>query len=177
VADAARYTAFADELVGFGMHASPMGRLIEELLAEKRRTSIERVFRGLGILHPRAGLRSAHDAIVHGDEARRGTAREILETIVSPELRVTLLAVLDDMPPGQRRTRLGRLAPGPFASYEALVAALLADPSESLRCVVAYHVGEQHLVALRAELGRLRPSIDRSFVIHAFDQAIERLDG
>ncbi len=177
VADAARYTAFADELVAFGMHASPMGRLIEELLAEKRRASIERVFRGLGILHPRAGLRSAHDAIVHGDEDRRGAAREILDTVVSPELRMALLAVLDDMPPDQRRTRLGRLAPGPFASYEALAAALLADPSESLRCVVAYHVGEQHLVALRGELRRLRASLGRRFVVHAFDQAIERLDG
>jgi hypothetical protein len=154
-----------------------MGRLIEELLAEKRRASIERVFRGLGILHPRAGFRSAHDAIAHGDEARRGAAREILGTIVSSELRVALLAVLDDMPPDERRARLGRLAPGPFASEEAFAAALLADPSESLRCVVAYHVGEQHLVALRGELRRLRPDLGRSFVVHAFDQAIERLDG
>jgi hypothetical protein len=57
------------------------------------------------------------------------------------------------------------------------VAALLADPSESLRCVVAHHVAERHLVALRGELARLRPLDGPVLVVHAFDQAMARLDG
>jgi hypothetical protein len=69
------------------------------------------------------------------------------------------------------------LAPGPFASYEALAATLLADPSESLRCIVAYHVADRGMIALRADLERLRPSLGPPFVVHAFDQAIARLDG
>lgn len=176
IADAARYATFGDQAALYGDRASPMGKLIGELLAEKRRVAIERAFRGLGILHPRAGLRSVHDAIVRGDEVRRSAAREIIEAVVSSELRVALLAVIDDLSPEQRRARLGSLAPGPFASYEPLAATLLADPSESLRCVVAYHVAERRLTTLRAELERLRPHLGPPLVVHAFDQAMARLD-
>jgi ATP:ADP antiporter, AAA family len=176
VADAARYATFGDHLILGGDHTSPVGALIGELLAEKRRWAIERAFRGLGILHPRAGLRSVHDALVHRDEARRGAAREIVESIVSSDLRAALLAVIDDLSPGERRARLGRLAPGPFASYEALAVALLADRSESVRCVVAHHVAERRLIALRGDLERLRPDPGRPLVAEAFDQALARLD-
>ncbi|TMQ04277.1 MAG: hypothetical protein E6J90_51830, partial [Deltaproteobacteria bacterium] len=121
IADGARYATLGDQHAGFHDRATPMGRLIDELLAEKRRIAIERAFRGLGILHPRAGLRSVYDAITRGDEVRRSAAREIVEAVVSSELRPALLAVVDDMPADARRARLGRLAPGPFASYESLV--------------------------------------------------------
>ena len=78
--------------------------------------------------------------------------------------------------PEQRRARLDELAPGPFPTEESLLAALLADPSESLKCVVAHHVAERHLVALRQDLTRLRPLAGPPLVTYAFDQAIERLD-
>jgi hypothetical protein len=177
IADAARYATFGDQLVLVGERASPMGELIGELLAEKRRIAVERAFRGLGILHPRAGLRSVHDALTRGDDVRRAAAREIVETVVSADLRSSLLAVVDELPPAERRTRLGGLAAGPFDSHEALAAALLADPSESVRCVAAYHVAEQRLTALRGDLERLRPRRGRPFVVDAFDQAMARLDG
>ena len=176
IADAARYATFGDQLVIGGEHASPVGALIGELLAEKRRFAIERAFRGLGILHPRAGLRSVHDAFLHRDEVRRAAAREIVESIVSSDLRPALLAVVDELSPDERRARLGHLAPGPFDSYEALAAALLADPSESVRCVVAHHIAERRLIALRGDLERLRPGVGRPFVVEAFDQAMARLD-
>ncbi|HEY0990432.1 MAG TPA: hypothetical protein VGD80_25440 [Kofleriaceae bacterium] len=176
VADAARYATFGDQLILVGEHTSPVGALIGELLAEKRRFAVERAFRGLGILYPRAGLRSAHDALLQPDEGRRAAAREILESVVSSDLRSGLLAVVDDLSPHKRRARLGRLAPGPFASYEALAAALLADPSESVRCVVAHHVAERRLIALRGDLERLRPDPGRPLVVEAFDQAMARLD-
>jgi ATP:ADP antiporter, AAA family len=176
IADAARYATFADQLFLGGDHTSPVGALIGELLTEKRRLAIERAFRGLGILYPRAGLRSVHDALLHRDEARRGAAREIVESIVSSDLRDAVLAVVDDLSPDERRARLGHLAPGPFASYEALAVALLADRSESVRCMVAHHVAERRLVALRGDLERLRPDPGRPLVAEAFDQAMARLD-
>ena len=176
VADAARYATFGDQLVALRDGTSPMGELIAELVAEKRRSAVDRAFRGLGILHPRAGLRSVHGALLQGDERRSAAAREIIEAVVGPELRPALLAVVDDPSPDGRRAQLGALAPGPFASYEALLAALLADPSESVRCLVAHHVAERRLIALRADLERLRPGLGRSFVVDAFDQAMARLD-
>jgi len=118
-----------------------------------------------------------HDALRGDDEVRRSAAREIIDAVVAADLRPALLAVIDDQPAGVRRARLGRLAPCPAGSHAALVAALLEDPSESVRCVAAYHVAELRLIALRGELERLRPGADRPLVVHAFDQAIARLDG
>lgn len=94
--------------------------------------------------------------------------REILEAIVPADVREPLFAVLDETTRGHH-ARLG--------TYQELVAALLADPSESLRCIVADHVGEQHLVELRDDLARLRPTLGPPLVLHAFDQALARLDG
>jgi AAA family ATP:ADP antiporter len=176
IADAARYATFRDQLVALHEGESPTGQLIGELLAEKRRIAVERAFRGLGILHPRAGFRSVHDALMHGDELRRAAAREIVESVVSSDLRSALLAVVDELPSDRRQARLGHLAPGPFTSYGALAAALLTDPSESVRCVVAHHVAEQRLISLRPDLERLKPSLGRPFEVDAFDQAMARLD-
>jgi ATP:ADP antiporter, AAA family len=175
IADAVRYVSFLDAVVAAG-DTSPTAELIRELLAEKRRWAIEHTFRALGILHPRGDLRSVYNAIVNGGDNRRSAGYEILEAIVPADLRASLFAVVDDLTPEQRRARLGDHAPGPFRDYTALLAALLADPSESLKCVVAHHVAERHLVALRHDLTRLRPMIGPPLVIYAFDQAIARLN-
>ena len=178
IADAARYTTLRDRLDAEHVERpSPGSQLLGEILAEKRQYAIEHVFRALGILQPRAGLRSVHDAITSSDGDRRAAAREVLEHLVRSEIRIPLLALLDDLPHEVRRARLGPLAAGPFATYEAFVGALLSDPSASLRCIAAHHVGERHLIALRPDLARLRSIAGPPLVVHAFEQAIARLDG
>jgi AAA family ATP:ADP antiporter len=176
VADAVRYTTFRDRLGETTDRSTAGAELVDELLREKRRWAIEHTFRALGIMRPQDDLRNVHDALLRGSDHRRGAAREIVESIVPADLRTALFAVLDDITAEHRRARLGDLAPGPFATDEALFAALLADPSESLKCVVAHHVAERHLVALRHDLTRLRPLVGPPLVIYAFDQAIARLD-
>ena len=170
--DAARYATFCDYLASHREQWSPSAQLIHELLVEKRRIAVEHVFRALGIAYPRAGLRSAHDALESDDPARRSAAREIVGAVVPTDVRTPLLAVIDELPPAQRRLRLGELAPGPFHTYEEFLATLLADASESLRCVVAQHVAERHLVGLRGDLRRLRPTDGKTLVVSAFDQAL-----
>jgi ATP:ADP antiporter, AAA family len=174
IADAARYATLTD-LAG-GAEPSPGASLIARLLDEKRWAAVERAFRALGVIDPRAELRSVHDALVSPDEARRNAGREIIEAMVPAELRLPLLATLDTDDPDERRRVLGSLAPGPFESYEAFVGALLADQSESVRCVAAYHVAERRMVGLRKDLVRLRPLDGVPLVMSAFDQAIARLD-
>jgi hypothetical protein len=174
--DAVRYAVFADHLASHPI-GTPTGALMAEILADKRRSAIEHAFRALGILHPRDGVRSAYDAFGTDDDARRVAAREIVASLLPVDSRGALLAVLDDLPPAARRARTGDLAPGPFATAEMFFAALLADPSASLRCVVAGHVAEQHLVALASELERLRSHDGRPLVTQAFDQALAVLHG
>ncbi|HTR50343.1 MAG TPA: hypothetical protein VMJ10_06515 [Kofleriaceae bacterium] len=174
--EAARYATLGDALREHSRAETADSGLISELLREEYEDYMEHVFRALGILHPRSGLRSVYDALLEHDEARRGAAREVLEASAPADLRRTLLALLGPRTAEERRNRLGKLAAGPFASYEELVAALLSDPSESVRCIAAYHVAERQLTALRPELVRLRATPIPVLVTHAFDQAIARLD-
>lgn len=176
IADAARYAIFADSLALDGP-VTPGSELIAELLVEKRRWALEHAFRGLGILYPSANMRSIHDALQGDDEGRRDAAREVLESLLSSsDLKQPLAAILDESTPADRRERLGALAPGPFHTLEALLAAVLEDPSISLRCVAAHHAAEKGLISLRSDLARLRPLRGEPLVADAFDQAIERLD-
>jgi ATP:ADP antiporter, AAA family len=175
VVDAAHYATLADRLA-LEDSTSSGTQLLAELLADKRRHAIEHVFRALHILRPRAGWRSVHDAITSSDAERRDSAREIVEHLVPSLVRGPLLAVLDDMSPEQRRARLGELAAGPFPTYESLIAALLDERSESLRCVVAHLVAEHHLHALRPDLARLSAIDGPPLVVQAYEQALARLD-
>jgi AAA family ATP:ADP antiporter len=177
VHDAVRYAKLADRFETSGEPVSTSTVLIVELLAEKQAVALEHAFRGLGVLDPRAGLRSVHDALIGNDEGRRAAAREILEATVPAEVRVPLLALTDKLAAEERFALLVGLTPDEQpASEQQVFSQLLTDPSESLRCVVAFHVAERNLVTLRAELARLRPTIDAPLVRDAFDQAIARLD-
>jgi AAA family ATP:ADP antiporter len=174
VREAARYATLADHLDADDAPAAD-SELLGELVREKRRHAVERVFRALGIMFPRSDMRSVHDAFVSNDRSRRNAAREIIDDLVPIELRVPLIAIVDDLPPDQRRARLGELAPGPFSTHEQLFVFMLSDRSHTLRCVVAHHVAERRLTGLRADLERLRPALGSPFVTGAFDQAIARL--
>lgn len=143
--------------------ASPTLELLVELLAEKRRHAIERAFRALGILHPDADLRSVHDAITSDDDEQRAAAREIVDEVLPAEERAPLIDELVER------------SHAPL-EHEDAVAALLVDPSDSLRCIAAHHVAQRRLVALRPELVRLKPLTGSTFVTLAFDQAIASLD-
>ena len=165
--DATRYARLSEQLAASHpddtLDAAAV--LLGELLVEKRDAAVERVFRAIGVLHPRADLRSVHDALVSGDEERSTAAREILEDLLPASIWVPLLEVLDPMSSSSARVP---------RTYPEVLAAILDDPSDSLRCVAAHHIAQRRLVALRSELVRLRPS--SPLVCQAFTQAIARLD-
>ncbi len=175
VDDAVRYSLFLDNVREVTRRSSASD-LMTELLSDKRRWAIEHTFRALGILSPRDGLRASHDAIVSDNESRRGAAREIVETLLPALVRVPLFAVLDNIDPDERRARLGDRPNASWASEESFLAALLGDPSESLKCLVAHHVAELQIHTLRQDLIQQRPAIGPPLVTYAFDQAIARLD-
>jgi len=173
--DATRYSWLREAL---DLHRAPPPRLpgyglLRELLTEKCLHAVERVFRAHGITHPREDLHSIHDAMVRGDDAQRDAAREILEHVLSADERdplIDLLAHGEQHPHDEAEIR------EKYPSYTELLATLLADPSDSLRCVAAHHVAERNLVELRDELMRLKPLTESKLVTQAFEQAIARLD-
>jgi AAA family ATP:ADP antiporter len=170
IEDASRYAALSAALALHRPRPTPGFELLRELLDEKRLHAIERVFRALGILHPLDDLRNVHDAFVGRHDDHRGAAREILEHLVSLDLRAPLFALLE----GEIDLEALREE---YPAHRDVLAALLADPSDSLRCVTAHHVAELQLVELRDELVRLKPMAESALVTNAFEQAIERLHG
>jgi len=121
-------------------------------------------------------VRSAYDAFAARDELRVGAAREIVAAVAPSEIAGPLVAATEDLTPEQRRDRLGGFAAAP-ADRDELLAALLADPSESLRCVVAGYIADHKLVGLEGDLQRVRMADGPSIVMRAFDQALESLHG
>jgi hypothetical protein len=169
--DAVRFARLAESLALHGRsERTPSLELLEELLVEKRRHAIERVFRALGIVFPRDDLRSLHDALVGDVADHRDAAREILEDLLPVDERAPLLAVIDGRS-GLPTEKLRELYP----AYSDVMAALLTDPSVSLRCVAAHHVAERQLFELRGDLVRLGPSSASELVTSAFEQAAARL--
>jgi AAA family ATP:ADP antiporter len=173
--DATRYAWLIE---GLDLHRAPSPRLpgyglLRELLSEKRQHAIERVFRAHGITHPRENLRSIHDAMVRGDDAQRDAAREILEHVLSQEDRDPLIDLLVH---GEKHPHDEAEIREKYPNYNEVLTTLLADHSDSLRCVAAHHVAERKLVELRDELMRLKPLTESKLVTQAFEQAIARLD-
>lgn len=116
--------------------ASRVVELIREILLEKHRIALQRSLRVLAALEPAA--RNAVSALESGDRARLGAARELVDAVAPRDIRAELLELLE-----------GRVEP-PRRTHDELVAALLGDPSESLRCAAALHVAEHHPVGSRA---------------------------
>jgi AAA family ATP:ADP antiporter len=170
IEDASRYASLSASVGLHRTRSTPGLDLLRELLDEKRLHAIERVFRALGILYPLDDLQSVHDAFVGNHEEHRGAAREILEHLVSMDLRTPLIQLLSG------KIDLDALREE-YPAHTDVLAALLADPSDSLRCVTAHHVAELQLVELRDELVRLKPVTESTLVTNAFEQAIARLHG
>ncbi|CAN5917678.1 hypothetical protein BH11MYX3_BH11MYX3_14360 [soil metagenome] len=172
--DALRYARLTEALE---LHRSqrplPGFRLLHELLHEKRTHAVERVFRAHGILHPRDDFRSIHDALLGADEEHIGAAREILEHLMALDERTPLFELIER---GDKPSRDEAEIRDRFPSYTDVLSMLLADPSDSLRCVAAHHVAERKITELRDELMRLKPLAASKIVTQAFEQAIARLD-
>ena len=172
--DAQRYARLAEAL---DLHRSPRPlpgfNLLRQLLHEKQTHAVERVFRAHGILHPKDDMRSIHDALTGCDEDHCGAAREILEHLLSVDERTLLLELIER---GGKPSRDEAEIRERFPTYTEVLSTLLADHSDSLRCVTAHHVAERKLTELRDELVRLKPLTASKLVTQAFEQAIARLD-
>ena len=159
---AARYAQLGADAASLA--ESRTNSLIREILRDKEELAVERSLRALGVLVPEA--RSVERALASTDPARFAAAHELVELLAPRDLRPILVRVLDGVPAG-----------APHREHEELIAALLDDPSESLRCAAALHVAEDRLVELGETLRELRPADTAPLVAQAFDDALARLHG
>jgi len=116
------------------------GRLLLDLLRDRERRAIERVFRVLDLLHQGSGLEQAYLGLRSDDARRRDAAREVLVELLRPRWREVVLLLLDPdlVRPGAVDGLLDS-APNP----ESFVAALLDQSSEVVRLLTPCLAREQ----------------------------------
>jgi hypothetical protein len=111
------------------------------------------------------GLSSANPKV-------RAGSRELLENLLEPPLREGVLALVDDAPLEERLRRAAAVYAATPLGYEALLARLLEESGESLRCVAAHLAGELGLLDLRPRLESMRTVETGFFLARVVDHAL-----
>jgi ATP:ADP antiporter, AAA family len=154
---------------------TPGFELLTSLLRDKEIHAVERLFRILGLRYAGEDFARIYRGVHAGSAKVRAGSLELLEHIVEPRLRAPLLALL------QEGDGVARLAAAEAYyvrfdfDYDGLLAMMLEESSESLRCLVCHHVAELGLTAFRPRLIDLREREHGFFAIQVLDRALARL--
>lgn len=150
--------ALTAEIVGHYRSYQIAGRLGAALdhddpVARGLRASIEleqeRVFRLLELLQPGLDLGSAWYGLRSGSSAVRSNALELLDNVLSPELRALVVPLFDPLISlAERARRADRIVGTGIETNEQAVAALVASDDPWLRSCGVYAVGALRLHAL-----------------------------
>jgi HEAT repeat protein len=150
--------------------------LLAKLLRDKRVHAGERLFRLLGLQHPREDFGGIYHGTRNRSPKARATSRELIENLVPPPLRKAVLDLTDE---GLERRPLESAPfyePEASLSYEDLLSLLLGTPGETVRCLAAYHVGELGLVSLRDRIETIRSRETGLFAARIFERTLRQLD-
>jgi len=88
-----------------------------------------------------------------------------------------VLALEDDAPDESRLKQAENYYHPSAHSYEGLLAGLLEEPGETLRCLAAYHVGELGITSFRGRLEAIREQETGLFVSRVLERALQLLAG
>jgi AAA family ATP:ADP antiporter len=132
-----------------------------EALRHSMEQEIERIFRVMALLLPRAGLHDAYVGLRSGNPVIRANALEFLDNVLKPELRQVLVPLLDSHVTIDERIELAnRFVGAPLDSAERAVATLLASEDVWLRSCAVYAVGALQLRSLAPQLRRFEDAED-----------------
>jgi hypothetical protein len=135
------------------------------------------LFRLLGLLDRREDFERIYRGLRSSNPKVRSSSRELLDHLVSPPLGPAVVALVDDLPDPERLKLAGPYyTPRPL-DYESLLATLLDQPGETLRCIAAHHVGELGLRGLRPRLESFRAENTGFFVGRVVERALRLLAG
>jgi ATP:ADP antiporter, AAA family len=122
---------------------------------------LDRIFRLMALLLPHIGLHDAYVGLRSKDDLVRANALELLDNVLSPELRQVLVPLLDSQVSIDERIAIAnRLVGAPLDSAEQAVATLLSSEDPWLRSSAIYAVGALQLQELKGELDRFEKEDD-----------------
>ena len=86
--------------------------------------------------------------------------------------------MVDDVPDAQRLARAASVFRAEPLSYDDLLARLIEEPGETVRCLAVYHVGELGLAALGPRLEAVKAERGAGlFLLRVVDRALALLRG
>jgi AAA family ATP:ADP antiporter len=164
-----------------GAAASPERRtpgfeLLTTLLRDKEIHAVERLFRLLGLQYRGEDFARIHRGYRSSNAKVRAGSRELLTYVVGARFRSAVLALLDDGPVPERLAVSQAFYDPPVLDYAGLLALMLDESSESLRCIVSHHIAELGLRAFRPRLVELHARERGLFAIRVFEHALAILD-
>ena len=152
------------------------GRLLVDLLKDKRKLATSRIFLLLSLLHPREDFRVIERGIRSDRPVERASGTELLEHLLPRETGTTLLGILT---PGSPLDRL-RAAGSPLAleriEYLQAVEELSRDASQAVRAFALYHAGEIEFERIRDEQDS-RSRDEKAGLPSVRDRALEIIEG
>lgn len=151
--------------------ATLVQEMIIDLLAEKEKQSVERLFQLLSLLYPEEDLRSMYRGATSVKRQLKASSLELLENLLEAPLREVVLAVIDDLSPEQKLKRAGRYFTSVRVGYNQLLKELLKRPGVGIRCLVAYHIAELGIESLYSTLRKL-PKDSAGFVSGTVERAL-----
>jgi AAA family ATP:ADP antiporter len=154
--------------------ADGAGRLLEELIEDKLRQSMERAFRLLKIAHKREDIHRVHTAALSSDKRARASAGEFLDALLArrdqQSLRELLRVVVDEASDADRVGRASAAGRGLVLSQQQALAMLIDDRDDALAALAAHRaltLEDGGLRAVVARAGERRPSL-RAMSEHLF---------
>ncbi|MEM9193565.1 MAG: MFS transporter [Myxococcota bacterium] len=149
------------------------GTLLLVLLKEQERSLRQWLFRILGLINPGEDFELLYQGLRRSDRRARAQSRELLENAISGALRDAILAMVDDLPAGERlqraRAALGLSDRTP--TYEERLLTMLEDRSETVQSIAAYHIAELGLETFADRLDEARPG-EPSHLGEVIDRAL-----
>jgi hypothetical protein len=130
------------------------GELLLSVLREKELHATDRAVRLIGLLHSADVIHNIRQALASSDGRFRADAIELLVHVAPADLAQALSIMLARGADAPRLLQVSELLREPIrpSSYRERLDMLLADASDPVRSVAAYHIGELGLASLTDSL-------------------------
>jgi ATP:ADP antiporter, AAA family len=122
--------------------------LLIQFLADKQSRATESIFRLLGLSRMTEDFERMFRGL-HGSRTDRASGHELVENVVPPAERDTVLALIDDPVDPARLARLVDAEASTTLTYEQTITAIIRSSTGALRTIAARRAGEIGLVPAR----------------------------
>jgi hypothetical protein len=157
--------------------ATPGHELLADLLRDKEAQAIERLFRLIGLQYRAEDFERIYRGLHNMNPKIRSGSRELLENLLRPPLRGAVLALVDDTKGADRLAAASPRFTYESLTYEALLTRLIEQPSETLMCLAAYHVGELGLATLKGPIEARRTHETGLFAGRILERTLRQIMG